>query len=232
MITGILNMQTDLMDGWDGTNKDIERIRKEVENNRPKKRFSVIYNCPFSGFINDERTMVGCLLHPIKLGKDLRDYCQYGRKTCGEAKCTAYTYLSDDESQAVMASCRDWYLYTMTINDTDFIKEFFKLCEQKILAPLKINRIAKEEKLARAFHDYLALKENWPFETDPERYGKYYFVDKLYHIYKIDYEKLGAEKPASHKILLALGSVINSKKELEEAVKIIDQKVEKFLGVY
>ncbi len=232
MITNILEMQTAKMDNWDGTDKDIERIRDEVEKIRPQNRFSVIYNCPFSGFINKNYTMVGCLLHPLKLGKDLRDYCQYGHKTCGEAKCTAYTYLSDDEAHAVMASCKDWYLYTMTITDTDFIKDFFKLCEQKILAPLKTDRIAKEIKLARAFGNYLSLKENWPYATDPERYGKYYFTENQYHIYKIDYQKLGAKKPDCHKIILALGSVIESKNDLEKAVEIIDEKVDGFLGVY
>jgi hypothetical protein len=232
MITETLEMQTKMMDGWDKTDEDIERIRDEVENKRPKKRFSVIYNCPFSGFINDDHTMIGCLLHPMKLEKDLRDYCQYGRKTCQEAKCTAYTYLSDDEANAVMASCKDWYLYTMTITDTEFIRGFFKLCEQKLLAPLKTERIANEEKLARPFFNYLSLKENWPFETDPERYGKYYFVEKQYRIYKIDYDKLGLKKPDCHKIILALGSVIESKNDLEKAVEIINEKVDGFLGVY
>jgi hypothetical protein len=225
-------MQTALLASWDGSDADMERVREEVEANRPPPRFSVIYNCPFSGFLDEQRSRVGCLLHPLHTGRDLREYCRYGRRTCGEARCTAYTYLTEAEAKAVAAAAPDWYIYGLCITDIDLIKDFFELCEMKLAAPVDPGRVSREPALAAAFGDYLSLKERWPFATDPGRYGKYFFVGRDYHIYMIDYRKFGASYPHHDGILISLASVIETREELEEAVGIIERKVDRFMEIY
>lgn len=232
MITGLLALQTRLMEGFDGTEAEAERIAREVEAARPTVRFDVIYNCPYVGFLDKNQTRIGCLLHPLRLGRDLREFCRYGHRTCAEARCTAYTYLSDAEAQAVMAAAGDWYLYGLCITDLDLVKDFFELCEMKLYRPVDPGRVARSAPLADRFHDYLALKENWPWAADPGRFGKYYFVGRDYHVYLINYPKLGLAFPHHDGILQALGSVIETPAELLAAVKIIDDKVEAFLEAY
>jgi hypothetical protein len=232
LITEIMVMQTELMAGWDGTEADIVRIGAEVLRRRPAPRFEVIYNCPYVGFYDAERRRVGCLLHPKVRGVDLRDYCRYGHLTCGEARCTAYTYLEPGEARAVMAAAGDWYRYGLAITDIDVIKDFFELCEMKLYRPLDLERVAREPELARAFGDYLAFKEDWPFARDPGRFGKYYFVGQDYHLYQIDYRALGVSSPYHDGILLSLGSVIASAAELEQAIALINAKVEAFVERY
>jgi len=232
MITRNLEMQTDMMSKWDGTDNGIEAIRAKVEADRPPPRFSVIYNCPFAGFLDNEHTRVGCLLHPLLLGEDKRDHCRYGHRTCGEAKCTSYTYLDDGEGRAVMAAAPDWYIYGLSITDIDLVKDFFDLCEFALYGPVDASRVAKEPELARIFGEYLSFKENWPFATDPGRFGKYYFVEKNYYLYSINYREIGLGAPRHNGIMLSLASVIESKEDLEAALKIVNDKVEEFLEVY
>ncbi len=141
----VLSMQTELLSEWDGTDRDMERIQLEIETNRPPQRFGVIYNCPFSGFINAERTRVGCLLHPRLHGEDMREYCRYGKRTCGEAKCQAYTYLNEGEARAIMASAPDWYIYGLDISDNDLVRDFFELAEMKTnKASKKLKKLCME----------------------------------------------------------------------------------------
>lgn len=231
MVTEILDMQTRLMESWDGSAPDVERIRDQAEKNRPPKRFEVIYNCPFTGFLDRERTRAGCLFHP-GTGDDLRDYCQYGHRTCSEARCTAYTYLDPNEARAVMEAGLDWYCYGLCITDIDLVKDFFELAEMKLVRPVDPGRVAREPNLAKAFGDYLGLKEDWPFARDPGRFGKYYFVGKNYHIYMIDYRAMGVPRPFHDGILSSLASVIETGDELQKAVEIIDGKVDAFVRQY
>ncbi len=232
LVTNVLSQQTELLKGWDGTDGDMDRIREEAESKRPPQRFEVIYNCPFAGFLDPERTRVGCLLHPLLRGEDLREYCRYGRKTCGEAKCQAYTYLSEGEARAVMASAADWYIYGLSITDIDLIRDFFEIAEMKTYKPLSPDRVEKSAELCRIFGEYLSWKETWHLARDPGRFGKYYFRERDYMVYSIDYRSLGWSDRTYNGILLSLGSVIESRPELEQALRLIDGKIEEFVEVY
>ena len=235
LVTDVLSRQTELMAGWDGTDADIERIRAEAERVRPPMRFSVLYNCPFSGFLDAGRTRVGCLLHPLNpgtRGRDLRDFCRYGHEICGEARCTAYTYLSEAEAAAVMAAAGDWYLYGLALTDIDLVKDFFELCEFRLFGPVDPGRVVTDPALRQAFRDYLKLKESWPFARDPNRYGKYFFIGREYHQYAIDYRRLGVVRPVHDLILCALGSVIETTAELTQAVRLIDDRLDAFVAAY
>ncbi|MFO8058980.1 MAG: hypothetical protein R6V10_16970 [bacterium] len=232
MVSDVLSMQTELVEGWDGTDHDMERIREEAESKRPPQRFEVIYNCPFAGFLNPERTRVGCLLHPLYRGHDLREYCRYGRKTCNEAKCQAYTYLNEGEARAVMASAADWYIYGLSITDIDLVRDFFELSERKTCKPVAPANVEKSPELCRIFGEYLSWKEDWHLARDPGRFGKYYFQGRDYMVYTIDYHGLGFSDRSWNGILLSLGSVVETRQELEEAIEIIDNKVEEFVRVY
>lgn len=232
LVTDVLSLQTEMLAGWDGADADIERVRAEVERRRPPIRFEVLYNCPFSGFLDADRTRVGCLLHPRQRGRDLRDYCRYGRQICGEAKCTAYTYLSGAEAEAVMAAAGDWYLYGLALTDIDLVKDFFELCEFRVFGPIDPARVPRSPELLRAFREYLRLKESWPLDRDPGRYGKYYFVGREYRQHLIDYRRLGVSRPVHDNILAALGSVIETATELEDAIRVIDDRIDDFVRAY
>jgi hypothetical protein len=232
LVTEVLALQTELMAGWDGTDADIERVRSEAEARRPAPRFEVLYNCPFCGFLDPARARVGCLLHPRRLGRDRRDFCRFGHRTCAEARCASYTYLDRGEAEATMAAAGDWYLYGLALNDTDLIKDFFDLCERRLYGPVDPARVPADPALAAAFRDYLRLKEDWPLARDPGRFGKYFFQGRNYNVYLIDYLRLGVPRPPHDDIVTALGSVIETREELDRAVRTIDERIDAFVGLY
>jgi hypothetical protein len=231
LVTAVLAMQTDLMAVWDGTDADLERTRAEIERRRPRPRFPAVYNCPFAGFYDQARTRVGCLLHPAVRGQELRGYCRYGARTCAEAKCLAYDYLTEPEALALAAAAQDWYIYGLAMTDVAILKDFLSLCQQTSGLPVPLERVAQETAPARALADFLQLLEHWPFPRDPERFGKTYWIDDRHYAwtYQIEYERLGAPQPFHHRLLLALGAVIASRQELQQAIALIDAKAEAFI---
>jgi len=78
----------------------------------------------------------------------------------------------------------------------------------------------------------LRLKENWPYARDPNRFGKYYFVNRDYPIYKIDYAALGCEESRYDRILNSLGSEFRTRGELLAAEQRLDEIFAKLAGVY
>ncbi len=234
MVGEILERQTDLKLAWDGTDAGIDKIKGILADVRPRKKFEMIYNCEFLGFIDDARTRVGCLMHPLlNHGRNLRGYCKYGEEVCGQARCTAYTYFDHDESQAVARAAPDWYLYGLVLGDIDLIKEFFDLADFALYREIPRSCVSHHPQLLQIFSEYLALKETWPYAKDPTRFGKYYFPGpKEYCIAEIDYASLGASKSKYDKVLLSLASVFNNADELTRAEECIRGIIERFADAY
>ena len=226
-------LQTDAFMKSDRTEDDLKRLKQEIFRKRPAVRYAVVYNCEFMGFIDEARKKVGCLLHPsLNHGKNLRDISHHGRATCDEARCTAYTYLSRAEAELVAKSADDWYLYGLCITDLDLVKEFLEIASDMASDDVSAGKIMASARLTDIFRKYLALKESWPYARDPNRYGKYYFVDRNYPIYRIDYESLGASESKFDKILVTLGSKFADKLELAAAEEILDSIFKEFAKAF
>jgi hypothetical protein len=229
LVTRVLTRQTELLSGWDGSARELARIGAAARAQQPPARFAVIANCPFAGFLGPERTRVGCLIHPRRLGAERRDASPYGAATCGSARCSAHDRLRRAEAEALAAAAGgDWYRYGLALNDLDVIEDFLALAARLLGEPVTLAGVAVRPRALAALGNFLRLGEDWPLARDPERLGKVYAVDARFYewTYAIDYERLGVARPFAHRMIVGLGSVIETRSELEGAVELIEERVE------
>ena len=231
MVQDWLELTTDFFSKSDRSQEDLKKIKKELSKQKPKVLYPKIYNCEFLGFIEQNPKRVGCLLHPdFNSGENLREISYYGRETCDSATCTAYLYLNEQEAELVAKTIDDWYLYGLCLTDLDLVKEFFRLASERIFQSVAPEEIMKRSELLEVFREYLKLKEHWRYARNPRRFGKYYFENGNYLIYRIEYEKLGATLSRYDKIFNSLGSEFNNQKELKFAEEILEEIFDKFVG--
>ena len=224
-----LERQTEYLLKAEPSEKNLIRIKEELGKKKPEPLYPVIYNCEFLGFINRNPRRVGCLLHPsLNSDKNLRELSFYGRETCDSATCTAYIYLNDQEAELIGRAIDEWYLYGLCLTDLDLVKEFFRLASERIFQSVHPEEIMKRSELLEVFREYLELKEHWRYARNPRRFGKFYFVDGRYLIYRIEYEKLGTRVSRYDKIFNSLGSEFINRKEIIEAEEILARIFQKF----
>ena len=232
-VQNILELQTELfhsLPDYNSLNDYKERVNDSINNT---KLFETIYNCEFLGFINQEHTKTGCMLHPAVTGiQDLRNNCFYGPEICESHFCPGFGCLSLVEQKAVIHSIDDWYLYALVITDIDLVKELFKHIENRIGESIKEKHLNKPG-LKDVLYDFFQLKESWKFKTEENRMGKYYFSMAEYNIARINYkEKWDVFTSFYDKILVSLESEFNSLYELRKAESIIENIIENFIKLY
>ena len=211
---------------------DYRDIIRHRENS--KRIYKTIYTCEFVGYLNENRTRVGCMLHPLANdNNDLREISFYGRDICEGHFCPSYEKLTTNEALIVLASLDDWYLYGIVITDIDFVKTFFRIVQDTIGEEISPDVVQANSNLVEILQEYYALKVMWPHrDTTKPRFGKYYFVGEEYDIDRIDYEGLGAEVSRYDPIFLSLSSHFKSGEELDTAVRSMDLLIEGFCNEY
>jgi hypothetical protein len=233
LVLELLCMQTECYLNSSRSELELVRVRKEINLKRPAPRYQKIYNCEFLGFIDSEKKRVGCLLHPgLNQGRNLRALSHHGRETCDEARCTAYFYLSEAESELVARAADDWYLYGLCLTDLDLINEFLNIASEMVYTEVKAEKILVDPKLLAIFSSYLSLKEHWPYARDPNRFGKYFFQNGDYPVYKIDYRALASLPCRYDRIFNSLGSVFKGQAELVAARAQLKQIFHDFAGAF
>lgn len=197
------------------------------------KLCDTIYNCEFLGFLDSREKRVGCLIHPsLHNGVDLRTCSFYGAKLCDEHVCPSFNHLTTVEQQAVVLSIHDWYLYGLVITDIDFVKEFFRHVQDRLGDSVHVEGL-RNSKIRQALQDFFVLKERWPFLSEENRLGKYYFSHSEYRIARIDYKKKWGMKPSRFdKIFVSLSSAFRTGNDILEAEAIIEEKIRKFVRVW
>jgi hypothetical protein len=211
--------------------KDVKALLLSIDT--PDKLFGPIYNCPFVGFIDDARRRVGCMIHPVNNnGRELRDVSLYGAEICNGHECPSFSYLTETEKLAVARVVDDWYLYGLVICDIDLVKEFFTILAnvlgEAVRPELLANGRVRDATLA-----FFSLKESWPFSSREKRFGKYSFSISEYRLER----QLGARQlsiPPSpyHKIFLSLASDFTTRREFDDAQRIVEGCMDDFLTAY
>ena len=233
MVLELLSMQTEYYLNSSRDELDLVRLKKEISKKRPAARYQKIYNCEFLGFIDRDKKRVGCLLHPeLNGGVNLRGISHHGRETCDQAKCTAYSYLREQEAELVAKAADDWYLYGLCLTDLDLINEFLNIASEMVFTEVKAVKIMADPRLLGIFSGYLSLKESWPFARDPNRFGKYFFKDNDYPVYKIDYQSLDSLPCRFDRIFNSLGSEFKSQDELVAGRETLRKIFNDFVGAW
>ncbi len=218
-ITGILERRKKIFTEWSGDMYEYRLYMEDLEKN--DILFPTIYTCPFLSFLDEEQKKVGCMIHPLHTGEDLRDVAFYGSKVCSEHRCVSYFYYRPVEIQAVLSFTHDWYLYGMVLHDIDFVKSFFKLLEDGIAREIKSEDL-RIPGVREGFESYFKLKESWPYRQKGEKIlDKYEFHGKEYRIRKVNTWGILEEKDPYYKIIRALESKFESEEEVTEAIELL-----------
>ena len=213
----------------------IETYRDVIRHREDSRRiYKTIYTCEFVGFLNEERTRVGCMLHPLSNGgNDMRDISFYGRDICDGHFCPSYQKLTSSEATIVLMCLDDWYLYGSVITDIDYVKTFLAIAGNNLGEEISADVVEKNIRLREILREYFSLKERWPFRDNARpRFGKYYFVGEEYDIDRIDYEQLGCEVPVYDPIFLSLSSRFETREQLDRATLTMDGLIEGFCNEY
>lgn len=191
------------------------------------RRFEVIYCCEYSGFIDADESLVGCLLHPGQNdGIDLRGASFYGAELCSGHLCPSYHFLSQTEKRILMDLLDDWYLYGLCITDIDLIKDYFRHISDRLGETLPPGRF-REGRVREIARRFFAFKLTWPYRSEEtNRFGRFYFDGSQHMIRPIDYTALGCERSRFDGILLSLSSVLGSRQELRKAEEMIRENIE------
>lgn len=145
--------------------------------------FRAVRTCPLAGYLNEEETRVGCLIHPLRhpTGADLRDLGAYGdRAICDGHLCAPHNWLQGPE-RALLAAAGDWRAYSMTLGESGFPKAVLRYVANARCAEVRTEELLHPD-VQRAAHGVLALFVHWPHaDPDPRRFGGFSFAgDEAY----------------------------------------------------
>jgi len=132
----------------------------------------------------------------------------------------------------VAKAAPDWYLYGLCLTDLDLINEFLNITSEMVFTEVKAGKIMADSGLLGIFSGYLSLKESWPFARDPNRFGKYFFKNGDYPVYKIDYQALDSLPCRYDRIFNSLGSEFESPGELIRAREKLSKIFNDFAGAW
>lgn len=131
-----------------------------LESNEPLEE--IIHVCEFTGFLDDDQRLVGCMLHPSAVGNhglDLRGLCHYGSMACKAFYCPAWRELSPAQRDLVAEAIDDWHLYGLVMTDVEFVQAVTGLIEKSAGKTLT-SALQRDDPCAKALKDMLSWKDN------------------------------------------------------------------------
>jgi hypothetical protein len=118
-----LDARTDALAGVPRTPRDFRESAARIAASEPPSLFPSVRVCPLLGWLDPERTRVGCLAHPASTGgPDLRDQGVYDASICESFLCPSHSWLAEEEAGIVDAACADAHLYGLVVTDVPFVR--------------------------------------------------------------------------------------------------------------
>ncbi|WP_434386548.1 hypothetical protein [Melittangium boletus] len=190
--------------------------------------FPAVRVCPLLGFLDAERTRVGCLGHPkVTGGQDLRDCGVYHAELCETFTCPSFTWLTDAQARLVQAACADWYLYGLVITDVEFVRGCLRLLEWEQAGPVDLEALVGNPEALAAMRRLFALKETAPDRgTHAAVFGRFTPDAEGEPVSRVlDYTVLGARTAPEDDVVLCLGYAPDTRAELERARRLVREHV-------
>lgn len=182
---------------------------------------SGFHHCPFLGLIGEERTRVGCLLHPLGQGNDgvdFRGLSHYGGMACRIYFCPSHETLAPAWKKIVQKTAGGWYLYGLVITEDELLAGFFGAIEKAICRSLVEEDIAGDPACAAALRKFFHLKCSWPhWPADIAGPVNYFFNDRQRTRPAVAYPTSCSRPSPYDAIFMALGTVFETEDALKEA---------------
>jgi hypothetical protein len=181
----------------------------------PAPLFPSVRLCPLLGWLDSDRTRVGCLAHPAATGgPDLRDCGAYDARTCETFLCPSHSFLSEEEAALVDRVCADAHLYGLVVTDVPFFRAALAAVGERAGARVE-RRHVEAAQFRNALRRLFAMKE----ELRPGSEG-------LYGAFRpgpggedlpreIDYAALGRGRSPLDAILTCIGADPRSGNDLD-----------------
>ena len=163
------------------TRRTAEAILYFSERHREKEKSQLLdpefYSCEFVGFLNEEETLVGCMLHPLARGNggtDWRGLSFHGAMACQGFFCRSYRELSPVQKEIILSTVNDWFLFGLVISDADLIHSFFRLVEENSIDPAALLAAPASKLVHEFFHslappDKIIMSLSCEFRSPSER---------------------------------------------------------------
>jgi len=199
---------------------------RELEKGAPLD--PAIHVCEFTGFLDQERRTVGCLLHPLAPGNDgvdFRGLCYYGSVACKSFFCPAWDELDRCHREILAATIDDWHLYGLVATDVSFVRGVFGLLEESLGHPVDMGVLFSSSAWG-ILGEIVAWKNNWPFrESTSVRQSLYYARDAA---------GTGVSDTASHvaTILESLRFTFGAQDEMDGAEEFVVREASRFADAY
>jgi hypothetical protein len=210
-----LDARTDALSGVPRTAAAFRAAAARMAASEPPALFPSVRVCPLLGWLDPERTRVGCLAHPLATGgPDLRDEGVYDAAICESFLCPSHSWLTEEEAEMVDHLCADAHLYGLVVTDVPFVRAVLDAVGRTTGA--RVERRHLDDPAAReALRRLLSLKE----ELEPGSEG-------LFGAFRagsdgepapraIDYAALGRDASPWDAILLCVGADPRSGNDLD-----------------
>ena len=212
----------------------IYAFQQDLERSESRGRpYLDFYSCPFLGFIGENASRVGCMLHPLAEGNngiDYRGLSFYGGLACRDYFCPSHRSLPAAYKEIVKSVCTDWYLYGMVVTEERLLGGFLGAIERRLGRSLDAADVAASGTAQSTLLEFFLLKLSWPFRGQNWRGpGNYFFNDGLYPHPAIDYARVQAEPSAHDVIFRELSSSFASHAELCAAEAMIETLLDRIL---
>lgn len=222
----LLSMRTEAFASVPRTEDGIYEFKRENKGpHRLSRPFLGFHHCPFLGLIGDEKSRVGCLLHPAVPGNngvDYRSLSWYGEKACRTYFCPATSKLPSVYQQILLQTIDDWYVFGLIVTEHALVAAYFKEMESRLGRHITVSDYTQKG-ATDAFREFAELKTKWPYRRDDSPGPcNFFFENGLYLRPAVFRKTLDIPPSPYEEILRELDSGFSSAKEIAAAKRLLD----------
>jgi hypothetical protein len=218
-LTSVLDRQTDAARGAPKTREAWRAVAEELQRLQSAPAYREVRVCPLLGFLDGDRSRVGCLAHPLQTGGvDLRDCGVYSARVCQDFECPSFIWLTPDQARLVRAACPDWYLYGLVITDVELVRAALGLVERSLGAAVDPDAIVGCPPALEALRGLFQLKEQADGRDEGGIFGRFApDAGGEPGLRQLDYAALGVRAAPEDDAVLCLGYAPGTRGALEQA---------------
>jgi hypothetical protein len=200
-----------------------------------KRLLPEFHSCPFIGLVGNDRTRVGCLLHPAAAGNggvDYRGLSYYGGMACRDYLCPSYSGLSAMIKKIVQDTSLSWYDYGLIITEAKLLGALFDEIEKKLDSGISSQHFLSNRQSIHAIRNIMSLKIKWSYRPHPEAgLCHYFFNDRRYDRKPVNYHQIGKKPSKYDTIFRELESAFSSVGELRQAELKLNNLIDDMVSV-
>ncbi|MBU1565756.1 MAG: hypothetical protein KJ630_09015 [Proteobacteria bacterium] len=201
--------------------------RRNKGPHRLSRPFPGFHHCPFLGLIGDEKSHVGCLLHPAipgNNGVDYRSLSWYGEQACRIYFCPATKKLPAVYKSILLQTIDNWYVFGLIVTEHALVTAYFKEVEFRLGRPIAVSDYTQNRVSTEAFREFAELKCKWPYRRkNSPGPCNFFFENGLYPRLGVVRKLLDIRQSSYEKIFSELDSGFSSAKEIAAADQLLDE---------